>query len=112
MVYNLHIQKLKDCVISYFSLDEKNHSYIQIQDTKKEYDGDWTIVIFPLIKFSDKNIHDLAQSLGEFVIGNCDFVKSYNVVSGFLNLEFYDKFWVNVLRFSFDKNFEKNTKKK
>ena len=111
MVYNLHIQKLKDCVISYFSLDEKKNSFIQIQETKKEFDGDWTIVVFPLVKFSDKNLHDLSQTLGEFVTKNCDFVKSFNVVSGFLNLEFSDEFWINVLKFSFEKDFEKNTKK-
>jgi arginyl-tRNA synthetase len=66
--------------------------------TKKEHEGDYTIVAFPLIKFSKKSPEQTAEILGNRLKEKTDFVGKYNVIKGFLNLSFTDAYWVNRLK--------------
>ena len=59
---------------------------IQIQKTKKEFEGDLTLVVFPLLKVTKKSPEQSAEEIGKWLLGNSDIVNSYNVVKGFLNL--------------------------
>ena len=59
---------------------------IQIQKTKKEFEGDLTVVVFPLLKLSAKKPEDTANDLGEYLVANLGDVKNFNVVKGFLNI--------------------------
>jgi len=66
-----------------------------IQKTKKEYDGDFTFVVFPYLKATRKSPDQLAVEIGEKLIENLsDFVKSFNVVKGFLNITLHDSVWL------------------
>ena len=67
---------------------------IQVQDTKKEFEGDVTVVVFPLLRVSKKNPVETAEELGEYLVANFDEVVSYNVVKGFLNLLISDQYWL------------------
>jgi arginyl-tRNA synthetase len=72
-------------------------SEVLLQETKKEFSGDVTLVVFPYSKSAGKSPEAFANELGEF-IKNSDFpLASYNVVKGFLNLEIDASFWKNFL---------------
>ena len=68
---------------------------IQVQKTRTEFEGDYTIVVFPLLRISKKSPEQTANELGDFFIKNLDNVESYNVIKGFLNLTIVPAFWLN-----------------
>lgn len=70
---------------------------ITINITKKEHTGDFTVVVFPLIKYSKKNPEQTAQWLGEKLKAESGIVADYNVVKGFLNLTLAVAYWQNKL---------------
>jgi arginyl-tRNA synthetase len=70
---------------------------IQIQKTKREFNGDFTLVVFPLLKISKKNPEQTAQEIGENIIKSISNIESFNVVKGFLNISFCSSFWCNQL---------------
>ena len=70
---------------------------IQFQETRKEFEGDITLVVFPLAKSAGKNPEELGQKLGQFLEERVSFVASFNVVKGFLNLSFSSAYWIDQL---------------
>jgi arginyl-tRNA synthetase len=66
---------------------------IQFQETRKEFEGDTTLVVSPLAKAAGKNPEELGNALGVYLQEKIDFVDGFNVVKGFLNLHFNDAFW-------------------
>ena len=71
-----------------------NDDLIQFQKTKKEFEGDITLVTFPIVKFSKEAPHITGEKLGEYLLNHSNLVAAYNVVKGFLNLKIVDTFWV------------------
>ena len=67
---------------------------IQIQKTKKEFEGDLTLVVFPLLKVTKKSPEQSAEEIGNWLIDNAEITDSYNVVKGFLNLSIKDEVWL------------------
>lgn len=70
---------------------------ITLQDTRKEFKGEVTIVTFPFIKISKKSPEETGALLGEYLQNNSDFVIGFNTVKGFLNLSISDAYWINSL---------------
>lgn len=70
---------------------------VQIQKTKREFEGNLTLVVFPFLKISRKKPEDTAQDLGEYIKQNCDAIADFNVVKGFLNLVIDSKAWIGLL---------------
>ena len=70
---------------------------IQLQKTKKEFEGSLTLVVFPLLRMSKKKPEDTAADLGEYLVAHCPAVDRYNVVKGFLNLCIADSAWIGML---------------
>ncbi len=68
---------------------------ITVQKTRREFEGDLTIVVFPVLRFSKKSPEETARDLGNYLIQNVDEVSSFNVIKGFLNLLISDKFWMD-----------------
>ncbi len=66
---------------------------IQIQKTRKEFEGDYTLVVFPLLKTSRKGPEQTAQAIGEALVASTPEIGGFNVVKGFLNLSFRPSFW-------------------
>ncbi|MCH5216540.1 MAG: arginine--tRNA ligase [Muribaculaceae bacterium] len=66
--------------------------------TKKEFEGNLTVVVFPFLKMSKKNPETTAEEIGRYIQENCDAVKSFNVIKGFLNIVIEPAFWSNVLQ--------------
>ncbi len=67
--------------------------YIQIGPTRKEFEGEQTLLVFPLVRYVKKNPEQLANELGAYLKSNLDFVEDFNAVKGFLNLVFSDNYW-------------------
>ncbi len=72
-------------------------SLIQLQKTKKEFEGHLTLVVFPLLKISKKNPEQTARELGEYLQQNESAIAGFNVIKGFLNLTITSSYWVGVL---------------
>ncbi len=68
------------------------------QTTKKEFEGNLTIVVFPFLKASHKRPEDTAQEIGDYLVANCEAVEKYNVIKGFLNITIKPSFWTGVLQ--------------
>ena len=66
---------------------------IQIQKTRKEFEGDYTVVVFPLLRASRKSPEATATELGEKIVATTPEIKSFNVIKGFLNLVVDASFW-------------------
>ena len=66
---------------------------LQIQKTRKEFEGDYTVVVFPLLRASRKSPEATATELGEKIVASTPEIKSYNVIKGFLNLVVEPSFW-------------------
>ena len=68
------------------------------QTTKKEFEGNLTIVVFPFLKMLKKAPEATAQEIGDYLVANCEAVKTFNVIKGFLNITIEPKFWLGVLK--------------
>lgn len=66
---------------------------IQPQPTRKEFEGDVTVVTFPFLKISHASPEQTANQIGEYLKNNCPMVESFNVVKGFLNIKLSQAFW-------------------
>src|SRR6187397_2629017 len=99
------LEKLYDLTI-----DEKN---IQINETKPEFEGDYTLVLFSFIKQLKKSPEQLGTEIGDHLVNNnTDLFSAYNVIKGFLNLTVQNNYWVEFLQKNYaDLNFgkKKNT---
>ena len=70
---------------------------VQIQLTRKEFEGDLTVVVFPYTRFSKKSPEQTGAEIGDFLLKNVEEIAKYNVVKGFLNLVVSSSYWVNEL---------------
>jgi len=77
--------------------NELNSDLIQLQKTRKDFEGDITLVVFPLLRLTKKSPEETAKIIGECLKGISELVVGYNVVKGFLNLIIQDSYWKNFL---------------
>lgn len=82
---------------------------IQLQETRKDFKGDFTLIVFPLLRFSKNTPEQTGENIGNYLVSNFKAVTGYNVIKGFLNLEVSDEWWVDYfMRLSAEKNLFKN----
>lgn len=70
---------------------------VQLQKTKKEFEGNLTLVVFPFLKISRKKPDETAREIGEYIKQNCEAIADFNAVGGFLNLVIDKKAWLALL---------------
>jgi arginyl-tRNA synthetase len=75
------------------AIDEK---LVQIQMTRREFEGDKTVVVFPFLRFSKKSAEVTGEEIGVYLTENVKEVAGFNVVKGFLNLTVDNSFWLNI----------------
>ncbi len=68
---------------------------VQVQKTRQEFEGDLTIVVFPLLRMSRKGPEQTAEELGHYFVEHLDKVEAFNVIKGFLNLTIHHHFWLS-----------------
>lgn len=85
---------------------EVTASQIQIQQTKKDFEGDYTLIVFPFVKLARKSPEAIGQEIGEYLLANVREVSAYNVIKGFLNISLKPEFWASRLNIALGtKNF-------
>lgn len=87
---------VKSAVSELYSLEVEFHQ-IQIQKTRKEFEGDLTVVVFPFVKVARKSPEDTGKEIGAYLQTNNDLIVKFNVIKGFLNLTISQKYWIKVL---------------
>jgi arginyl-tRNA synthetase len=98
---------IADALQSLFGI-EVNTADIQLQPTRKEFEGTITFVTFPFSKPTKKKPDELAEAIGVFLQKQTSWVVAFNVVKGFLNLTISDEVWVSILKeIASDANFGK-----
>ena len=70
---------------------------VQLKKTKKEFEGNLTLVVFPFLKISRKKPDETAREIGEYIKQNCEAIADFNAVGGFLNLVIDKKAWLALL---------------
>ncbi len=76
---------------------EATATQVQLQKTKKEFEGHLTLVAFPFLKMSRKGPEQTATEIGEYLKANCPAVSAFNVIKGFLNLTISSDCWIELL---------------
>ena len=93
-------KQIKEIIVvnfkSIFGLEIQN-DLIQFQETKKEFQGDLTLVLFPLIKLLRTSPIEVGHKIGDFLKNNISSIRDFNVVSGFLNIVLSENYWIDSL---------------
>mgnify|MGYP001231160469 FL=1 len=96
-IYTLLGDKTRQCLQALYQL-QADDSLLQLQKTKKEFEGDLTLVVFPFIKAAKKSPEATAEEIGSWLLQHTPELSSYNVIKGFLNLSFSASYWLNTLQ--------------
>ncbi|MCX6325842.1 MAG: arginine--tRNA ligase [Bacteroidia bacterium] len=86
-------EKIKEAVKIIYN-SEVTDDLIQIQETRKDFKGDFTLVVFPLLRFSKNTPEKTGETIGNYLVEKFPEVSGFNVIKGFLNLEISDAWWV------------------
>jgi arginyl-tRNA synthetase len=90
-------EKIKEAVKVIYHSDVED-DLIQIQETRKDFKGDFTLVVFPLLRFSKNTPEKTGETIGRYIVEHFPSVSAFNVIKGFLNLEISDKWWLGKFR--------------
>ncbi len=97
------VKQTEEALNQLYGLDEIDISFEQ---TNSKFNGDLTLVVFPFLKFSKKRPEDTAEEIGNYISNQLNEIKAFNVVKGFLNIEFSDEHWLNALKNRFDEGIQ------
>ena len=92
MIEEILKQEIEKCLAELYSATEQS---IQFQKTRKDFEGDITLVVFPLLRASKKGPEQTAEEIGNYLKEKVKEVSDFNVVKGFLNLEIKQEYWYN-----------------
>lgn len=90
------IQHIQNTITDLYGA-EVGAEQLQLQKTRKDFEGDVTLVVFPLLRISKGSPEQTGQQIGEKLVDSVEDVESFNVVKGFLNLSFTSAYWVDRL---------------
>jgi arginyl-tRNA synthetase len=76
---------------------------ITMNNTRKEFEGDYTVVVFPFVKMARKKPEQVGEEMGRFLVEQIDQLEDFNVIKGFLNLKVADRYWLAFLEDVFPK---------
>ena len=97
------VKQTEEALNQLYGLDEIDISFEQ---TNSKFNGDLTLVVFPFLKFSKKRPEDTAEEIGNYISNQLNEIKAFNVVKGFLNIEFCNEYWLNALKNRFDEGIQ------
>lgn len=86
-------ESVRKALNSLYSIDV-NTKDIVLSVTKKEFNGDFTLVVFAYVKQAKKSPEQIANEIGEFVVNKCQDIDRFNVIKGFLNFEVSQNYWL------------------
>jgi len=86
-------KRIKEAVKVLYN-SEVTDDLIQIQETRKDFKGDFTLIVFPLLRFSKNTPEKTGKTIGHYLVEKYPAISGFNVINGFLNLEISDAWWV------------------
>ena len=101
---NLELRLLNPILLAVkklFGADLPAHQ-VNFQTTRKEFDGDVTLVVFPMVRFAKKSPEETAEVIGNYLVETLDFIDNFNVVKGFLNLVVSQSYWLESYALAFN----------
>jgi arginyl-tRNA synthetase len=90
-------EKIRESLKVLYNCDVSN-DLIQIQETRKDFKGDFTLVVFPLLRYSKNTPEKTGETIGRQITSVFPAISGFNVVKGFLNLEISDEWWIDYFR--------------
>lgn len=90
-------EKVKEAVKILYN-SEVADDLIQIQETRKDFKGDFTLVVFPLLRYSKNTPEKTGETIGSYLVEKFPDIAGFNVIKGFLNLEISDVWWIEYFR--------------
>ena len=93
---NFIAAKASEAVKAIYGADIEASS-LQVQPTRKEFEGDYTLVVFPLLRTTRQSPDATGDAIGSWLVGNCKEISAYNSVKGFLNLSLSNDYWKEAL---------------
>lgn len=96
-IYHTILQAVREYVRETYDTELDVNS-LQIQKTRKEFEGDLTLVVFPLLRITRKSPEQSGEEIGAFLKAGLSEIEAYNVIKGFLNLSIGSEFWLQKLR--------------
>src|SRR5690606_40725711 len=95
MLQDILVPKIQEAVETNF---EQKIDKIEFQATRKDFEGDITMVVFPLLKIIKGNPVAIGNTIGEYLVQHVDIVEKFNVVQGFLNIVIADEYFTDIFR--------------
>ena len=92
MIQNATVEAIQTLYNTEVGIDQ-----VQVQNTRKDFVGDVTIVVFPFLRYSKKSPELTAEELGTYLQDNVSIVEDFNVIKGFLNLVIDEDYWLGIL---------------
>src|SRR5690606_35564710 len=89
------IYHTQQAVKELYGADIPNHQ-ITVQETRKEFEGQLTIVVFPITRFSEKSPEATAADIGTYLLSHLPQLSVFNTIRGFLNLSLSDAYWTTL----------------
>ena len=90
------VAQIQNALKELFSIEAESGK-LALQPTRKEFEGDFTLVVFPFVKQARKSPEETARLIGEYVNEKMDEIHSYNIIKGFLNFTLHDAVWTGFL---------------
>lgn len=94
LAHQVLITSLKEALLQSYNITA-NDADVILQKTRKEFEGDFTLVTFPFIKATKQSPEQVGDTLGKFLLANNPTITKYNVVKGFLNMSLSNSFWLD-----------------
>ena len=91
-IQNIIETKVKEGFLAIYNTEIPS---VEFQATRKEFEGDITVVVFPMLRYKKGNPVQIGEDIGNYIVENVSEVAGYNVVKGFLNLVIQDTFYLN-----------------
>ncbi len=104
IIENLLKKKIGEYLLKKYSISDNK---IEIIKTRKEFNGDYTVVLFPILPLLKIKPNEIGQEIGKYLIDTENFIEDFNIIQGFLNLSIADFFLVDLLK-GLDENLEFN----
>lgn len=89
-------ESIKKALVSLYNIEVELKD-ITLYTTKKEFEGDFTLVVFPFVKQARKSPEQTAKEIGDYVVGDCEDIIGYNVIKGFLNFVVSNDYWLRFI---------------
>ena len=96
VVENLLKDKIGEYLLKKYSIP---NTPVEIIKTRKEFKGDYTVVLFPILSLTKLKPNQIGEDIGKYLMDNENYIEDFNTIQGFLNLNFLKQFFLSLVIF-------------